>query len=447
MSRGLFWALNRVPTQEENKWWLGNGAVTESDTYTIYDPLAAADLATSYVNLANPGTRDATAPVAAPTHAQGTGWTFNGSTQYLAATQLTPESTVIVWVEGVSNSVANQTACGAYTTASNIFYIRPKVSATVAYRHGSVASSYAGNVAGGILALNKNMGVKNGVQLVTPSTPWTTGNHSIKMFMGCENVIGTATNFMTGRILRVAIYDFALTLNQIRAVTNTMFNYNQPSDNSSYSQAVLELNPTFYYTCNQNFGSYLYDKSGNNRHGEVYYLTPGQDGLIGKAIAGNSASNLFGLRHIHLNENYINPDEYWCSVLIKVNVNAARQIRVTNFFTGTLTEYSTAEIRNGDECAIYARENGVNQATSVLFNVLDGEWHHVVIYNSLSAGKMGAYFDGVKYEVNKTTTGFVNTLVDATYPDFWKDVDGLIQHIAFFNGTPTQEQVDSINPI
>ena len=47
-----------------------------------YQPKGAADLAASYVNLITPGTYNA-APGTAPTFDAATGWTFNGSTQYL----------------------------------------------------------------------------------------------------------------------------------------------------------------------------------------------------------------------------------------------------------------------------------------------------------------------------------------------------------------------------
>ena len=59
-------------------WWL----VAGKTCVAAYQPIGAASLAASYTNLANPGTHDA-APGTAPTHASATGWTFNGSTQYL----------------------------------------------------------------------------------------------------------------------------------------------------------------------------------------------------------------------------------------------------------------------------------------------------------------------------------------------------------------------------
>lgn len=48
-----------------------------------YDAKNAASQAASYINLANPGTYDCTVPSVAPSWSNGTGWTFDGSTQYL----------------------------------------------------------------------------------------------------------------------------------------------------------------------------------------------------------------------------------------------------------------------------------------------------------------------------------------------------------------------------
>ena len=63
-------------------WWDLDGAILTC--VAAYQPKGAASLAASYVNLANPGTYDAVVGVA-PAWAAGTGWTFNGATQYLTS--------------------------------------------------------------------------------------------------------------------------------------------------------------------------------------------------------------------------------------------------------------------------------------------------------------------------------------------------------------------------
>lgn len=63
-----------------NGWWNNNGAI--SGCIAAYQPIGADSLAASYTNLANAGTYDA-APGVAPGWGASTGWTFNGTTQYL----------------------------------------------------------------------------------------------------------------------------------------------------------------------------------------------------------------------------------------------------------------------------------------------------------------------------------------------------------------------------
>lgn len=71
-------ASRRAVSVAAASWWLAGGAPAP---VAAYQPKGAASLATSYVNLVNPGTYDA-APGTAPTHDTATGWTFV-SGQYL----------------------------------------------------------------------------------------------------------------------------------------------------------------------------------------------------------------------------------------------------------------------------------------------------------------------------------------------------------------------------
>lgn len=67
-------------------WWQVAGQTCAA----AYQPIGAASLAASYVNLANPGTYNA-APGVAPTLAAG-GWSFDGLTQYLTTGIVPPIS-------------------------------------------------------------------------------------------------------------------------------------------------------------------------------------------------------------------------------------------------------------------------------------------------------------------------------------------------------------------
>lgn len=62
-------------------WWL-SGGITSGQCVCAYNAKGAASYAASKSNLNNPGTNDATDGVV-PTWANGVGWTFNGSSQFV----------------------------------------------------------------------------------------------------------------------------------------------------------------------------------------------------------------------------------------------------------------------------------------------------------------------------------------------------------------------------
>lgn len=62
--------------------WYLSGGIAAANCIAAYQPKGAADLAASYVNLANPGTYDCTTS-AAPAFATESGWTFDGSGKFL----------------------------------------------------------------------------------------------------------------------------------------------------------------------------------------------------------------------------------------------------------------------------------------------------------------------------------------------------------------------------
>lgn len=103
-------------------WWDDNGAI--SGCVAAYQAKGAASLAASYVNLANPGTYDATVPagVSAPTWAASTGWGVD-STHRLTTNVVAQGTWTIIcrigsYVEangvGVFGHVSGLFAVGAY---------------------------------------------------------------------------------------------------------------------------------------------------------------------------------------------------------------------------------------------------------------------------------------------------------------------------------------------
>src|SRR3989344_7466925 len=97
----------------QSTWTTAGGAPTP---VAAYQPISAASLTASYANLANPGTYTAAVGVA-PTFASSTGWTFNGSTQYLT-TGVIPANgwSMIVRFSNATGATVNGVAAGSNGT-------------------------------------------------------------------------------------------------------------------------------------------------------------------------------------------------------------------------------------------------------------------------------------------------------------------------------------------
>jgi len=202
-------------------WWLAGGAPTP---VAVYQPKGAASLAASYVNLANPGTYDA-APGVAPMWAAETGWTFNGSTQYLDtgyAAANTSNKSLIVRYSGVVASSFGALVGVLDGPASKGWGMQPWRDGTtnVLYISGGSAKQVSPQLAAGVLAIAGTQAYRNGV---ADGTAWTyttwTPYHTvyIGMWRGTLNV-----SYLACSVQAVAIYETTLTAPQVAAVSAAM---------------------------------------------------------------------------------------------------------------------------------------------------------------------------------------------------------------------------------
>lgn len=200
-------------------WYLNGGAPTP---VAVYQPLGAASLAASYVNLVNPGTFNA-APGVAPTFASATGWTFNGTTQYLVTGVVPGDAwSMLVQFNNVPATNVARTLIGVNNT-SNLkrFNIQPTAgSSNVVYEHqGTLGVSprlLAGNL--GIAGQQGYRdGVADGVAIGT-----SIGSYVQDLYIGSRNNIGVADRLCQCDIYAIAIYNSALTAAQMLAVSAAM---------------------------------------------------------------------------------------------------------------------------------------------------------------------------------------------------------------------------------
>lgn len=111
--------------REAPPWYLAGG-IAPASCVAAYRATGTADIAASYVNLANPGTYNLTT-TSAPTWASDTGWTFNGTDEYLD-TGVTPvnDQTWSMFV-AIDVSSSGTTAVGTYSDVApaHAFAITP----------------------------------------------------------------------------------------------------------------------------------------------------------------------------------------------------------------------------------------------------------------------------------------------------------------------------------
>ncbi len=201
-------------------WW----AVAGKTCVAAYQPKSADDLAASYVNLANPGTYDA-APGTAPSFNAATGWTFNGSTQYLTTGVVTSTGwSALVCFSGWTT--ATDSYCfGAYDTGTvTLFAITPRDTASFAawwngrYPGGNMNSSPS--MISGVLAFAAGNVYRDGSPDATPLTNAYAPTSAL--YLGALNASGSASNFGNGNIQALAIYSDTLTDGEIATVSAAM---------------------------------------------------------------------------------------------------------------------------------------------------------------------------------------------------------------------------------
>lgn len=199
-------------------WW----EITGETCVAAYQAKGAASLAASYVNLANPGTYDA-APGTAPTFDTATGWTFNGTTQYLT-TGISPASNMSVAIRFSSAvvSVGNKCIMGARGVMGGgsglIFWIVGSPITERYYDNGSRVT-VSGAVAGAVLCIAGTKGYRDGIENATGLAGTATGP---SMYIGATNNNGTASFYTNAQIQAAVIYSTTLDAAQVAQVSAAM---------------------------------------------------------------------------------------------------------------------------------------------------------------------------------------------------------------------------------
>lgn len=200
-------------------WYTSPGGTT---CVAAYNAVGASSLANSYINLANPGTYDA-APGVAPTWAYGTGWTFNGTTQYLT-TGVVPASdqtwsALIRFSGGAQNT---KYIFGAVTSGSTRFFgfNTNYTDNKVYYYNGSFLGINTG-INSGVLGVAGNKGYRNG-SAESGTIPAGSGTITGGALIGAVNVGATPSFLWPGNVQALAIYSGTLSASDVATITTAM---------------------------------------------------------------------------------------------------------------------------------------------------------------------------------------------------------------------------------
>lgn len=204
------------------QWWMAAGVTPVA----AYAPKGAASLAASYVNLANPGTYNA-APGVAPTWDAATGWTGNGTTQYLK-TGITPPTGAPLWsvIVRFTLLLTDGVPLGFRDTVGDTgaFHFHPSTGGRRYYRNGNNTGLwFAPGVTIGsstVLAMAGATAYLNGV--AEAGTIPGTIDQSAELYLLAFNSNGIPGAWLNGTVQALAIYAATLSAAQVAAVTAAM---------------------------------------------------------------------------------------------------------------------------------------------------------------------------------------------------------------------------------
>lgn len=189
-----------------NQWWL-SGGIAAANCIAAYQAKGAASYAASLVNLANPGTYNATEGTA-PDWAAGTGWTFNGTTQFLIssvkvgsgysfAIRYSIPTRVAVDIFGVSNG------------SSRSFSYAPEVNVGPNnYWNLGGFAFWAGSANAGVSIGTNQKGYFEGTLRVSGIAAWSGLLTTIDMHIGGRNATTPTKRACT--IMALAVYDTSI---------------------------------------------------------------------------------------------------------------------------------------------------------------------------------------------------------------------------------------------
>lgn len=204
-------------------WWDNLGAI--SGCLAAYQPIGAASLAASYTNKANPGTYDVGVGVD-PAFDAATGWSFNGTTQYLYAPLALGANWTVMMRTALDYAFAgsNLALFGMRTSSFEGMKLRYDngIGVWVGY-YGSLVIFTGVSPASAVFTVAGGKVYQDSTQLGTGMTGSLTGTIGGRIGISCDiNNINAVTGYMKQRVAAFAVYNVALSASDIATVSAAM---------------------------------------------------------------------------------------------------------------------------------------------------------------------------------------------------------------------------------
>ncbi len=359
-----------------DRWWEAGGA---TGAVAVYQPLGAANLEASYINLANPGTNDAVGVgTSAPSWAVGTGWTFDGSNDYLS-TGIVPTTSYSVLMRVSGITYINETL---FSSDDLHFAIRPRAGgATVTYYNGGNSQGITMSDTSGVFGLVGFSAYFNGV-LKNSITPASYTNVSEIFIMANSSL----SLFQQGSIQAMAIYDNTLSTSEVAAVTDAMSN--------------LGLPPIAEWKLDENTGSTVQDTSGQGNTGTIASATWKRAGdcKYGSCLSFDGTDDYVKFSIISYSAAQPWSASFWVYSTLDNNVMPIGKSFLDRSYIATYFAQDRLYVRNTS-----AEMNYVEA-------VLDtNKWHHIYV-TAAGDGNFKGYVDGL-YK-GSASPGAAGTAID-----------------------------------
>lgn len=199
-------------------WYLAGG-VSLSNVVTAYSPEGAANLAASYVNLANPGTHNL--GVGKAPNFGTSGWICNNSPWL--TTDIVPTTTMTVLLKFTNCTSATGPAMGCSNgPGTNVFILNPRFGTTsVVYAYGGTSGqAVAPVISSGVIGMTPKKawrnGVDEGITLNGVAIPTTA------IYLCANNAGGSPAPASNVTICKFVLYNIVLTSSQILAISTAM---------------------------------------------------------------------------------------------------------------------------------------------------------------------------------------------------------------------------------